>query len=122
MCDHPISTYVLRQHFGKSSVVSGESFAADAYADHAQALRTLLLRVLECGECADHLVAHTFLVQPAVGGVQPTLSLLTRSALISACNAVNGFARVRLHARIRCWYLDVVSGRPQRTFTVALKR
>jgi hypothetical protein len=102
--------------------VNGQSFAAEAYADHSLALHTLLLRVLECEECADHLVAHTFLVQPAQSGVQPTLSHLTRSALISACNAVNGFARVRLHARIRSWYLDVVSGSPQRAYTATYKR
>jgi hypothetical protein len=101
--------------------VNGQSFAAEAYADHSLALHTLLLRVLECEECADHLVAHTFLVQPAQSGVQPTLSHLTRSALISACNAVNGFARVRLHARIRSWYLDV-SGSPQRAYTATYKR
>jgi hypothetical protein len=106
MCDHPISRSIVQAHQGPVIRISGEAFACEAYADHATELHHMVLRIVPCADCADLLVAHSFLTRPAVHGVQPTLAQLTRTALVFACGALGGKARMQLQARIRAWYMD----------------
>jgi hypothetical protein len=106
MCDHPISRSILLADQGPVSRTIGSEFACEAYADHGVELHRILSRVLECAQCTELLVAHTFLARPAMGGVQPTLQQLTRTALVFACGALGDSARQQLQIRIRTWHIN----------------
>jgi len=107
MCDHRISKQVQRSNQGPKANSVERSFACGAYAQHGVQLHNLLVLVVECTECADHVVVHTFLETSAKVGVQPTFAQLVRVALAFACGASDEAERKGIQARIRAWYLDV---------------
>lgn len=106
MCDHRISEEVKRSNRGTAEQVTDRSFACDAYAQYSAPLHKVLLRVVECPVCADHVLVHTFLMTPARKGVQPTFAELVRTALAFICGASEEGARKGIQSRIRAWYLD----------------
>lgn len=83
------------------------SFSCEAYAQHGVQLHNLLVLVVECPECAEHLLVHTFLESSATEDAQPTFAQLVRTALAFACGASDEGTRKGIQARIRSWYLDV---------------
>jgi hypothetical protein len=109
MCDHPISRSILQANRGAVGHTSDSEFACKAYATHGPELHRIVTRVLDCPECTEMLVAHTFLALPATRGVQPTLAQLTRSALVFACSALGDSARQQLQQRIRAWHISSIT-------------
>lgn len=106
MCDHRISKQVQRSNQGPKDPSMEPSFACEAYAQHGVQLHNLLVLVVECAECADHVLVHTFLETPAKEGAQPTFAQLVRVALAFACGASDEGTRKGMQVRIRTWYLD----------------
>jgi len=110
MCDHEIGEKVQRSQRALMAGGIAPAFPAQAYGQHAEHLRAVLLRILECPACTDRLLDHTFRGTPAREGVQPTFAALVRTALVFAYGATEGETRTRIETRIRAWYLDERSG------------
>jgi hypothetical protein len=106
MCEHRIREEVKRSNYGRAETDVERAFACEAYAMHSAPLHKVLLRVVECADCTDHVLVHTFLITPARNGVQPTFAELVRAALAFICGATEEGARKVVQARIRAWYLD----------------
>jgi hypothetical protein len=106
MCDHRISEEVKRSNRGTAEQDMDRAFACEAYSQHSTSLHKVLLRVVECPMCADHVLVHTFLMTPAKKGIQPTFAELVRAALAFVCGATEEAARKGIQTRIRAWYMD----------------
>jgi len=86
--------------------------AHETFLAEAAELYGILVRVVECADCADRVLARTYSELPPDAGARPTLVALVREALTFAYGSVEGAERDRLEARIRVWYMETHLGIP----------
>lgn len=104
MCHHPISLHAKQARTDGASV--DREMACDAYDAHAPAVYGVLLRVVQCGECASDVMIHTFVDVCTEGNPKPTLAQLLRASFALACGALDNESNRAVQARIRAWYLE----------------
>lgn len=113
MCDHAISRHVSRSGAGPTAPASDGRFALEVYEAHAAELYGVVVRLVGCADCADHVLARTFLGLSAEEDGRPTLVELIRVSLKFACGASEGRERDLLQKRIRAWYMETHLGIPE---------
>ena len=85
--------------------------ACEVYDAHASALYGVLLRVVQCEECASDVMVHTFMKTFSEGGAKPTLARLLRTGLATACVTADENGNRTVQDRIRAWYLEAQAQR-----------
>jgi hypothetical protein len=109
MCHHPISVHLKHSRVEIGSGVIDRAVACEVYDAYWFTVHGVLLRVVQCEECANDVLFHTFVKVCSERGAKPTLSVLLRTAFAAACGAADETGNENVKDRIKAWYLEAQS-------------